>query len=214
LLFSRSTKMKKQEIKATLLVIFLIASCLALKAQGVFSIGPKIGYNSNTLTDNLDSVQSGIKNSFQIGAFVRIGSKVYFQPEANYQVSTSNLNKGSGSSFQSQEITVKSLKIPALIGIKLINKGAFNLRILAGPAYTFVIDKKLDPQHMDGLWPIQSVDDIKNSNWSVQMGGGLDVLFMTLDVRYEFGIDNIYTGSSNFELKNNVFNVSLGIKFL
>lgn len=206
--------MKKQEIKATLLVIFLIASGLALKAQGVFSIGPKIGYNSNTLTDNVDSVQSGIKNSFQIGAFVRIGSKVYFQPEANYQVSTSNLNKGSGSSFQSQEITVKSLKIPALIGIKLINKGPFNLRILAGPAYTFVIDKKLDPQNMDGLWPIQSVDDIKNSNWSVQMGGGLDVLFMTLDVRYEFGIDNIYTGSNNFEMKNNVFNVSLGIKFL
>lgn len=214
MLFSRSNRMKKQEIKATLLVIFLIASGLALKAQGVFSIGPKIGYNSNTLTDNVDSVQSGIKNSFQIGAFVRIGSKVYFQPEANYQVSTSNLNKGSGSSFQSQEITVKSLKIPALIGIKLINKGPFNLRILAGPAYTFVIDKKLDPQHMDGLWPIQSVDDIKNSNWSVQMGGGLDVLFMTLDVRYEFGIDNIYTGSNNFEMKNNVFNVSLGIKFL
>lgn len=214
MLFSRSCTMKKPEIKVILFLLILISSGLGLKAQGIFSLGPKIGYNSNRLSDNMDSVQSGIKNSFQIGAFVRIGSKVYFQPEANYQVSTSNLNKGSGSSFQSQEITVKSLKIPALIGIKLINKGSFNLRVMAGPAYTFVIDKKLDPQHMDGLWPIQSVDDIKNSNWSVQMGGGLDVLFMTLDVRYEFGVDNIYTGSSNFEMKNNVFNVSLGIKFL
>jgi hypothetical protein len=206
--------MKKSEMQKVLIAILLIAFGVVVKAQGIFSLGPKIGYNSNTLTDNLDSVQSGIKNSFQIGMFMRVGSKVYFQPEANYQVVTSTLDKGTGSSAQSQEITVQSLKIPALIGIKLINRDPFNLRILAGPAYTFALNKKLDPQHMSELWPIQSADDIKNSVWSVQMGAGLDVLFMTLDVRYELGIDNIYNGSSDFQLKNNMFNISLGIKFL
>jgi len=67
---------------------------------------------------------------------------------------------------------------------------------------------------MNELWPIQSVDDLKNSIWSVQMGAGLDVLFMTLDVRYELGVENMYNGSSSFDLKNNTFNVSLGIKLL
>lgn len=212
--FGRSNTMKKPEMKKALIVILLIAFVVVVKAQGVFSLGPKIGYNSNTLTNNLDSVQSSIKNSFQIGMFIRVGSKVYFQPEANYQVVTSTLNQGTGSSAQSQEIIVQSLKIPALIGIKLINRGPFNLRILAGPAYTFALNKELDPQHMGELWPIQSVDDIRNSIWSVQMGAGLDVLFMTLDVRYELGIDNMYNGSSNLQLKNNIFNVSLGIKLL
>jgi hypothetical protein len=46
------------------------------------------------------------------------------------------------------------------------------------------------------------------------MGAGLDVLFMTLDVRYELGVENMYNGSSSFDLKNNTFNVSLGIKLL
>ena len=206
--------MKKQDIRKVIIAILAITFGVVVKAQDVFSLGPKIGYNSNTLTDNLDSVRSSMNNSFQIGAFIRIGSRVYIQPEANYQVVTSNLNKGTGSSFQSQDITVQSLKIPALIGFKLINKGPFNLRFMAGPAYTFVINKKLDPQNMDELWPIQSVDDIKNSNWSIQMGAGFDVLFMTLDVRYEKAIDNIYNGNSNFEMKNSMFNVSLGIKLL
>jgi hypothetical protein len=206
--------MKKLAIIKVFITFLILTLGIVVNAQDGFSLGPKIGYNSNKLTDNLDSIQSSIKNSFQIGAFIRIGSRIYIQPEANYQVVRSNLNKGAGSSFQSQDITVQSLKIPALIGIKLINKGAFNFRILAGPAYTFIINKKLDPQHMNVLWPIQSVDDIRNSLWSVQMGAGLDVLFMTLDVRYELGIDNIYNGNSNFELKNNMFNVSLGIKLL
>ena len=67
---------------------------------------------------------------------------------------------------------------------------------------------------MGDLWPINSADDLKNSTWSVQMGGGIDVFFVTLDVRYEMGVDNIYNGSSDVEMKNNIFNVSLGIKFL
>jgi len=201
-------------MKKFLFIILIIAFGSVANAQGVFCLGPKVGYNSNKLTDNVDSIQSSIKSSFQFGAFVRLGSKVYIQPEANYQVSESTLSKSIGTVVQSQDITIKSLKIPALIGVKLISNGAFNLRLLAGPAVTFIIDKQLNPSQMNELWPIQSVDDIKNSAWSVQMGAGVDVLFMTLDVRYEMGIDNIYKGSSDMQLKNNIFNVSLGFKLL
>jgi hypothetical protein len=201
-------------MKNILFVILIMASASIVKAQGVFSIGPKVGYNSYELTDNMDSVQASIKNSFQIGAFIRIGSKVYFQPEANYQVDKSTVNSGTGSSILSQDVTLKSIKIPALLGVKLINKSVFNLRVMAGPAFTYIYDKKLSPSALNDLWPIQSVDDLKNSIWSVQMGAGMDILFMTLDVRYEMGIDNTYNGSSDLKMKNNMFNVSLGIKLL
>jgi hypothetical protein len=201
-------------MKKVLVVVFLISFGLVVEAQGIFSLGPKGGYNSYKLTANLDSVQASIKNSFQIGAFMRIGSKFYLQPEANYQVSESTLSQSFGSVIQSQDVTLKSLKVPAIIGWKLINKSVFNLRILAGPAVTFILDKQLDPDQMNEFWPIQSVEDFKNSAWSVQMGAGLDVFFITLDVRYEMGINNIYNGSSEIDMKNNMFNVSLGFKFL
>lgn len=201
-------------MKKLFLVLLISAIGPSVIAQGVFSLGPKIGFNSNTLTENIDSINAGIKNTFQIGAFVRIGSKVYLQPEVNYQLVSGTLNKSLGSIVLHQDITIKTIKVPALIGVKLIQKGPVNLRVMAGPTFTYLFDKKLDPSKMNELWPIQSVDDLKNSIWSVQMGAGLDVLFMTLDVRYELGVENMYNGSSSFDLKNNTFNVSLGIKLL
>jgi len=201
-------------MKKVLIVMLILVSGLFANAQGFFSLGPKVGYNSYKLSANADSVQASIKNSFQIGAFMRIGSRFYFQPEANYQVSESTLNQSVGTVVTSQKVTIKSLKVPVIIGLKLINKEAFNFRVMAGPAVTFVLDKQLDPEHIGEFWPIQTTNDLKNSIWSVQMGAGMDVFFMTLDVRYEMGVENIYNGGSEFKMKNNLFNVSLGIKFL
>lgn len=201
-------------MKKVLLFIIIVTFGSGVNAQGIFSLGPKVGYNSYKLSTDLDSIHASIKKSFQIGAFVRIGKKFYFQPEANYQVSESTLSQSVGAVVQSQDVTLKSIKVPALIGMKLIGKRAVNLRILVGPTVTFVLDKQLNPEQMNEFWPIHSADDIKNSVWSVQMGAGLDVFFVTLDVRYEIGLENIYNGSSDLNMKNNMFNVSLGIKLL
>jgi len=201
-------------MKNILLTALMLISATVIYAQGVFSIGPKVGYNSYQLTDNFTTINADIKNSFQVGAFIRVGSKVYFQPEANYQVSESTLSQNVGELVQSQDVTLKSLKVPALLGCKLINTKAFNLRLLAGPAVTFILNKELSPSTMDELWPIHSADDLKNRTWSVQTGAGFDVFFFTIDVRYEIGMDNIYNGSSDLQLKSNNFNVSLGVKFL
>ena len=201
-------------MKKIILILIIFTSGFAAEAQGIFSIGPKVGYNSHNLTDNIDSIQSSIKNSFQVGAFVRLGKRFYIQPEANYQIDESTLSKDVGSSVMNQDVTIKTLKVPVIFGYKIIHKGPFNLRLLAGPAVTFALNKQLDPANMGELWPIKTTDDLKNSVWSVQMGGGIDVFFMTLDVRYEMGVDNIYNGSSDLQMKNNIFNVSLGVKFL
>jgi hypothetical protein len=195
-------------------VLCLCLISFLVQGQGMFSIGPKIGYNSNTLSTDFDSIKASINNSFQIGAFVRIGKKFYVQPEVNYQMVTSTLDKSLGTSILQQDITVKTIKVPLIIGVKLINPGRFNLRLLAGPAVSFLIDKEMNPSDMGDMWPIQSVDDLKNSVWSAQMGAGVDVLFLTLDVRYEIGLENIYAGSDDLSMKNNIFNVSLGIKIL
>lgn len=199
-------------MKKISLLLFIIILGYCAQAQDAFSIGLKGGYNTHQLTDNMDSIQSSVKNSFQIGAFIRVGKRIYLQPEANYQVDESTLSKSIGSIVMNQDVTIKALKVPVLLGVKLIRKKDFNLRIMAGPAVTFNLDKKLDPATMSDLWPIKSVDDLKNSMWSAQVGAGMDIFFVTLDVRYEMGIDNMYNGNSNLQMKNNIFNVSLGIK--
>jgi len=202
-------------MKKILLLLLIITFGLEGKSQEWFCLGPKIGYNSNTLSGNFNTISSEVKNSLQVGAFIRVGSKVYIQPEANYQVLSGTLNSSnSSSSMLGQDYSIQSLKIPALLGFKLLNKSAVNFRLMAGPAVTYLFNKKIDPVTENELWPLKSASDLKNSVWSVQTGVGLDVLFLTLDVKYEFGVENMYSGNSNFKMRNNMFNVSLGFKLL
>jgi len=201
------------------LLFVLSLSVLAIMADAQvpgFCIGPKIGYNSNALSLDKEGISAGLKSEFQFGAFMRLGKKVYLQPEANYQIRGGILNddRATSSSSGEQTIKLKTISVPVLLGFRVINSGPFNLRLMAGPTMSFVIDKELKPAEMVGVWPIHSKDDIKNSIWSLQAGGGIDLFSFTLDVRYEIGLDNMYQGTDDFNLKNNIFNVSLGFKLL
>ena len=110
--------------------------------------------------------------------------------------------------------TLNCIKVPVLVGVKLVKLGVANVRVMGGPAFTYMMGKKLDETSSSQLWPIKTKDDLKNSAWSAQVGAGVDILFLTLDVRYEFGITNLYKGDSDLKMKNNMFNVSLGVKLL
>lgn len=74
-------------MKRFLLLILLIPVLNEIQAQiPGFSIGPKVGYNSNRFTTDFDSITSDPDGAFNVGAFMRIGKKVYFQPEVNYMI--------------------------------------------------------------------------------------------------------------------------------
>jgi hypothetical protein len=200
--------MKKASI---VLLLFLIANLGFSQIPGL-TLGPKIGYNSNRLTTDFDSITSDAKGSLQYGAFIRIGKKFYVQPEVNYVLKGGKIKFGS---LGIQELKLKSVTVPILFGIRPINAGVFNFRLMAGPTMSFITETTIDtPNGLIDAFPIKSKDDLKETMWSLQLGGGIDVMFMTLDVRYELGVENLYTGKQDFTLKNNLFNVSLGIKLL
>ncbi len=200
-------------MKKIWIIIALALLMMTGKAQiPGFSVGPKIGFNTNRLTTDIDSIKINSKGQFQIGAFMRIGKKIYFQPEISYVVKGGKLNIAN---VGSQEIMLKSITIPLLVGTRPINAGIFNVRFMAGPTMSFITQKTLKSSDRPGTaWPIKSKDDLAKSLWSIQMGGGVDVLFLTLDIRYEIGLNNIYTGTSDLKMHSNLFNISLGYKLL
>lgn len=197
-----------------ILLIFLL---FALSYSGFsqipgLTLGPKVGYNSNRLSTEFDTIISDAKGALQFGAFVRIGKKIYVQPEANYVVKGGKIKFGD---LGEQDFTLKSITVPVLIGIRPVHVGEFNLRFMAGPTMSFVMETKIDtPKDLVDEFPIKTKEDLKETIWSIQAGGGIDVMMLTIDVRYEFGMDNIYTGKEDFSLKNNLFNISVGIKLL
>jgi hypothetical protein len=187
------------------IIILLIVLFSALENYGQFAFGPKIGYTTSKLSTDKDSISESIKNNFQIGLFMRLGKKLYLQPELYYATSGGTLKTAIGK----QEVSLKNISIPALIGFKLLDAKIFNLRVLAGPVVNFIIDEKVKISDVV-KYPLQE-SDFKNAAWGFDVGAGVDVLFLTLDVRYEIGLNNIIKLDSE-SLKSNLFVVSLGFK--
>jgi hypothetical protein len=203
-------------------VILILAISLfsAGMSFGQFSFGLKIGYNASKLHTSLDSIKSSFNSGFHFGAFVRFGKKVYLQPEFYYTLQGGVFENNVTNTYNNwkQNVTVGTLDIPVLVGFKLINVKVVNWRIMAGPMVSFVVNSKIRDVSLTG--PIKT-SDINSTNWYVQVGTGVDVLFLTLDLRYQIGLNQMIktaqstvSGGKEYTLNatNNMWVVSLGFK--
>ena len=203
-----------------IVLLFAILFFSAGVTFGQFSFGIKVGYNASKLHTSFDSIKSSFNSGFHFGAFFRIGiKKVYIQPEIYYTLQGGIFENNVSNTVNNwkQKVTVGSLDIPVLVGFKMINLKVINWRIMAGPMASFVINSTVkDLNTLAG--PIERAD-ISKANWYVQVGTGVDVFFLTLDVRYQVGLNQMIksaqgtTGPAySLNATNNMWVVSLGFK--
>ena len=200
-------------MKKTILIILsaLLASTVTF---GQFALGVKLGYNGNKLSTALDTVKSQFKNGFHVGVWSRLGKRVYVAPELQYSFS-GGVFTGEGTSAVSnwkQKVTIGSLDIPVLVGVKIIHSKLITWRIELGPQASFIVNKKIEDVN-SVLGPIQEAD-LNAATWYIVGGTGIDVLFLKFDVRYQYGFNQLISDAGNYQLntKNQVVVVSLGFK--
>ena len=187
-------------------LIFLFAAVLTsgmLMAQ-MPNIGIRVGLTSNTLSTNLsENFASENRLGYQGGAFVRLNfDKFYVQPELIYNHRSTKLEYEINPVIdgENQKVGVRSdlkigtFDIPVIAGFKIIKTKLLNVRIFAGPEISFSTSKDVsyeyttgDGEDFEGDIPDDgkiSIDDFNSSTWYLQAGAGLDVLFLTFDVRW------------------------------
>ncbi len=190
--------------KLTILIV-LFAFTVSVNAQGFLDAGLKAGLNTSKISTHTDDYTPETINGYQFGAFARLNmGRFYFQPEAYYNSKGGEyIDKVSPATINS--FNLKTVDVPALLGFKIIEQKAFNLRILAGPAFSFLTNKSVKGQ--------LTRDNLENSFFEWQYGVGADFLFMTLDVRkVSYSKDFYQTPDFNFDSKNGTFVISLGVK--
>ncbi len=194
-------------------LILIVLAVLTPLIYGQFTLGPKIGYSSSKLSTDIDDITESIRHNYQVGAFFRMGKRIFLQPEVAYATSGGNLQLEEGGFKES--IKFKTLAVPVLMGFKLINAKVINLRVMAGPAANFILSKEVESDELIQD-PLQD-SNFKDISWGMDVGAGIDVFFLALDVRYEFGLNNIFIpdeGGQEQKIKGNLFIVSLGFKLL
>ena len=193
-------------MKRLAFVLVCLFFSVSVWAGSPVNLGIKGGSNSSKIITNLDQFNEESINNYFLGAFVRMNiGRFYIQPEAYYNTKGGRLEYTNAlDTYDSFDF--KSVDVPLLAGIKLIKGEVFNFRVMGGPTFTFVTDKKISGDTF-------SKDNLRDDFIGWQYGAGIDFLFLTFDARFESSRD-IYSGAVSPDTKNQVFLLSLGIKFL
>ena len=162
----------------------------------------------------------GITN-FHGGAFVRLSlGNIYIQPEAYF-----NTKGGEFSIPESQtdyagifesvnQVQYKTIDVPVLLGLYIIDKSLLKLRVNAGPLFSYKTSDNFQEYYdntIKGGETTTAYSNIKDQMLGWQAGIGADVAFLTIDARYESG-SSIFPDGADYSAKPNLFIVSLGFK--
>ena len=179
-------------------------------AQVGFQLGIKGGPNfSNLQTDISTEGQTGL----HIGAYGMIKfTKVAIQPELLFSTQSTEF---STSTIRS-EFSTSYVNIPIILKLYLV--GGLNLQL--GPQFGFATFSEIEDLNTGSTQDI--ADELKGSDISLAIGAGIDLPFrFNLTARYNLGLNDINdrlvldgNAGTNEELKNQVFQVSIGYAFI
>ena len=187
------------------IAIVIVAATVGAKAQ---SLGVKAGVNFSKI--NTDNVSESSVTGYQAGLFARFGTSLYLQPELYLGSSGGKFDfQNSNSTVTANgKVTFTTLNVPLLIG-KGFGGDNLNFRIMAGPVYSYVLDKNQNfSDNVNGAF--NDFGDYRKSTLGYQEGAGVDIGHITADLRYEGGLTKI---NENYGQRQNLWALTVGFKF-
>jgi hypothetical protein len=197
-------------MKTSRILFALSLTILAFTAQAQIKVIPKVGVNFSGVGANLNDFRAEARVGWNAGLDFRIGSRgpVFLYPGIQFNNYTArlitNISKDPSLRFQ-DETTIQAIKAPLDLGIRLNRKNALlNLVLRGGVTPTMIVGV----QEKNGIAFNKS--SLNQFTWGANAGLSLDVLFLTVDLNYELGLNNYFATAQG---RNNVFSVSAGIRF-
>ena len=187
-------------MKKSLLLIALILSGLTATYAQV-EIKALVGTNFASLNGhNLTDVKAN--GGYHFGGGLLFGDKFYVEPGIQFGKKSSTITM----STTEFDFDQNFVRIPVYAGYHLLGheSGALALRVFGGPAVTIPGSiKKGDDQI--------SKDDINNALWGIDAGVGLDILFLFVEVNYEYSMSDHFVDGVAAEGKHNAVYLNAGI---
>ncbi len=197
---------------------FLIITTLLVFSVGAsakwFSVGASAGY-STTLNygqkiGDIFNAKYNLQNGFNLGVYMRLGKRLYVQPEVLYNYTTYNNEiTAAKAAPQNKRYVNSTFDIPVLVGYSFVNRPKFKLRVMAGPRFAFNAGST-KPQEFEEI-----SQDMRTNRVGLDCGVGIDVWRFNLDVRYNLFEDLYKYKKDDIALESkplHSFQVSLGFR--
>ncbi|SDT29463.1 Outer membrane protein beta-barrel domain-containing protein [Mucilaginibacter mallensis] len=198
-----------KKIILTLLICSVFTGFASAQVIPNFEFGVKGGMNLAAFP------QSGVFNNsnqagYVGGVWARFGALGFnFQPELYLTGKDVNTSYSDNNQVYTNKVKFTSLDLPLLFGGK-IGAFGFGARFYTGPVVSFAINKDQtlsDAAHNAGTL------EFKNQNYAWQFGGGVDIRSLSIDLRYEAGLNKVAYGSADdSHTRINLFSLTLAYK--
>jgi len=187
-------------MKKLLLLLLLAAATVPAQAQ-FFQLGMRGGVSSYNVRyqDFTNSNNVSIESSSDLGMHLGFYSRIqvlgfYVQPELLYTRTGSQITTSTGNNSNTADLRFQRIDVPVLVGKKFF--GVF--RGNAGPVFSSLIRADLTESNIKA----NITDAYRNNTVGFQVGVGLDIWKLVLDLKYEgslgkFG-EAITTGGQSF----------------
>ncbi|HOO59963.1 MAG TPA: porin family protein [Candidatus Mcinerneyibacteriales bacterium] len=187
----------------------MMVICLGFLLSGVSALeyGPKVGLAFSKYTDEIEGLAPKFKTGFLLGAFLRIpvtgtpltviGEALYTQKGCHFE------ENGFDADIRMDYFELALLgKYPVLphVGVYL------------GPSLAFLTKAEIEE---DGGGSVDLTDEFKGSEFSLNIGGQVDVSSFVFDLRFNFGLTDINDSinGGDFSIKTNTLSLSAGYIF-
>ncbi|MBC8048252.1 MAG: PorT family protein [Fimbriimonadaceae bacterium] len=171
------------------------------------AVGVYVGANFPNMDMQNPELTSDNKAGYQAGVFYRKGEVLYGQVGLEYQMMKSNFHfQDTSDILKEDDVIFRSINLPLYIGANLlpITDNLVNLRIYAGPTVSYLFDVPLNELEF-------TTDDFNRIRVNGGLGAGLDIMIFSVDVAYNFGVNQLFT--DEFDGKTNYATVNIGLHF-
>jgi len=192
-------------MRKTLLSILFTAITAIGWAQLQFN--PQVGGSFTDLTNDPNGITTKAAFGFLLGADMRIGDRIYFQPGVFFGRNATVVKVANGDTATVEDNLIRTtFKVKALAGFNIIHKEAFKLRVNAGPTYEVLlsVDSKDDKIQFNK-------DDYNAGSFNMDAGVGLDISLLTLESGISYGLSNTYKDSGELKSDSKYFTYYLTI---
>jgi hypothetical protein len=163
------------------------------------------------VVDNINA-----KSGYTGGIYMRLGRKFFIEPEllASYKSGSFDVFKSLTTQRLQFDVKYTSLDIPIMMGYRL-----GPLHVMAGPVVSYSMTSNSSIAETLGLNLGSLQAATQNAYFSYTAGAGIDLLGLTLDVRYEGSLTDLsktvpLPQGVNFSQKASLWHATLGMKIL
>jgi hypothetical protein len=171
------------------LIIITAFAAITTGTMAQFQVNPQAGVNFQQLTSPLAGVEYKANIGWQLGADLRFGDKLYFQPGAFFGRSATAVKTYSSDTLLYEDDLVRTtLKLKGMVGYRIVDTYQFDIRFAMGPTYDVLLSVD-DKDDKIGY----NKGDFRSGSLNLDAAVGFDMGLVSLEPSVSFGLSRVFS---------------------